>query len=89
MLILALFLFSFVPDWHKAQGGCDKAVSEDPFMPKYCLDRYKTQEICDKVVDDFLPALKFVLIGLWQVRWLKNFIILYSQMIYSFWWRFW
>ena len=66
MLILALFLFSFVPD--KAQGGCDKAVSEDPFMPKYWLDRYKTQEICDKVFDDFLPALEFVLIGLWQVR---------------------
>ena len=29
-------------------------------MLRYCLDRYKTQEVCDKPVDDFLPALKFV-----------------------------
>ena len=39
---------------------CDKVVSEDSFMLKYCLSRYKTQEMCDKGVDDFLPALKFV-----------------------------
>ena len=36
-------------------------------MLKYCLDRYKTQEMCDKSVDDSLPALKF-LIGLLQVK---------------------
>ena len=29
-------------------------------MLKYCIDRYKTQEMCDKAVDDFLPTLKFV-----------------------------
>ena len=29
-------------------------------MLKYSLDRYKTQELCDKAVDAFLPALKFV-----------------------------
>ena len=29
-------------------------------MLKYCLDRYKTQEICDKAVDNFLQALKLV-----------------------------
>ena len=39
---------------------CNKAVSENPFMLKYCHDKYKTQEICDKVADDFLTALKFV-----------------------------
>ena len=38
---------------------CDKVVSKDPFMLKYYLNRYKTQEMC-KVVSDFLPALKFV-----------------------------
>ena len=27
---------------------CDEFVSKDPFMLKYCLDRYKTQEMCDK-----------------------------------------
>ena len=39
---------------------CDKVVFEDPLMLKYCLDKYKTQEMCDKAADDFLPALKFV-----------------------------
>ena len=39
----------------------DKAVSEDPIMLKYCLNRHKTQELCDKAVDDFLPTLKFIL----------------------------
>ena len=38
----------------------DKAVSKDPFMLKYCLNGYKTQEMCDKAVNNFLPALKFV-----------------------------
>ena len=37
-----------------------KVVSEEPFMLKYGLDRYKTQEMCDKVADAFLPTLKFV-----------------------------
>ena len=40
---------------------CNKAVFEDPFMLKYCHDRYKTHKMCDKAVDDSLPALKFVL----------------------------
>ena len=39
---------------------CDKAVSSDLFMLKFCLHRYKTQEMCDKTAEDFLPALKFV-----------------------------
>ena len=30
-------------------------------MLRYCLDRYKTQEMCDKSVNSYLPALKFVL----------------------------
>ena len=29
-------------------------------MLKYCLNRYKTQEMCNEAVDDFLPTLKFV-----------------------------
>ena len=28
-------------------------------MLKYCLDRYKIQEMCDKVTDAFLSTLKF------------------------------
>ena len=37
---------------------CVKAVSKN--LWKYCHGKYKTQEICDKVVDDFLPSLKLV-----------------------------
>ena len=47
---------------------CDKSFFEDPFMLKYCLDRYKTQEMCDAAFDDFLPALNLFPIGLLQVR---------------------
>ena len=32
----------------------------EPLMLKYCLDAYKTQEICGKAVDACLPALQFV-----------------------------
>ena len=38
----------------------DEIVSERSFMLKCCPDRYKTQEMCNKVVDHFPPALKFV-----------------------------
>ena len=39
---------------------CEKMVSEDPFNLKYCHDRCKTQKMCDKAADGFLPALRFV-----------------------------
>ena len=39
---------------------CEKMVSEDPFNLKYCHDRCKTQKMCDKAADGFLPALGFV-----------------------------
>ena len=39
---------------------CDKAFSEEFFLVKCCLGRYKTQDMCDKVVDSFLTTLKFV-----------------------------
>ena len=38
----------------------DKVVSKDSLVLQYCHDRYKIQELCDKAVDDFLPALEFV-----------------------------
>ena len=53
-------VFGFVPDRYKFAGICGKIVSEDPFILKYCVDRYNTQEMRDKAVDAFLPALKFV-----------------------------
>ena len=39
----------------------DKIIFQDLFKLKYCHDRYKTQEMCKKAVDDFLPVLKFIL----------------------------
>ena len=45
---------------------CDKAVSNNSFMLKYCLDRNKTEEMYDKAIDALLPALKFV--SDWFVR---------------------
>ena len=33
---------------------------KDPFMLIYCPDRYKTQKMCDKAVDDCLAAVKFI-----------------------------
>ena len=39
---------------------CDKNISKEPFILKYCLDRYKTQEMCYEAVDGCLPALKFI-----------------------------
>ena len=38
----------------------DKAFFIDTFMLKYCLDRYKSQEMREKALDDFLPILIFV-----------------------------
>ena len=32
----------FVPECYMAQEICDKAVSKERFMLKYCLDKYKT-----------------------------------------------
>ena len=52
-------MFHFVLDQDSKM--CDEAVSNDHFKLKHYLDRYKTPEMCDKALDDFLPALKFVL----------------------------
>ena len=38
-----------------------KTISNDHLVLNHCFDRYKTQEMCDKAVDDFLPASKHVL----------------------------
>ena len=38
---------------------CDRVASEDSFILKCCLNRYKTQKRRDEAVDDCLSALKF------------------------------
>ena len=56
------FVFNSVLDQFKTQKmcRCDKVVSKEPFMLKYCPYKYKTQEKCDKAVDFYLIILKFV-----------------------------
>ena len=39
---------------------CDNAISEDPFIVVYYPDKYITQRMPDKAVDDRLAALKFI-----------------------------
>ena len=54
----SLYFLLFLIDI-KLKKLVDKAFSEDSFLLKYYLYRYKTQKMCDKVVDNFLPTLKF------------------------------
>ena len=54
------FVFNSVPDRYKTQQLRDRVTSENPFMLKFCLDRYKTYEMCDEAVDDCLSAIKFI-----------------------------
>ena len=39
---------------------CYSIIFEDPFSIRYVLDQYKTQQMCDKAVDDSPAALKLV-----------------------------
>ena len=50
---LVFFIFAVV-----RTEMCDKVVSKERFMLKYCLHIYKTQEICYKSVDASLLRLK-------------------------------
>ena len=49
-----------------------KSVDTCPFVFNSVPDRYKSQETCDKAVEDFLPALNLFPIVLLQVRRLKK-----------------
>ena len=39
---------------------CGDVVSKECFMSKYCLGKYKAEEMCNKTVNAFLSKLKFV-----------------------------
>ena len=39
---------------------CNSIITEDPFSIRNGPDKYKTQHMCDKAVDDCLVTLKFV-----------------------------
>ena len=51
-----------------------KAADTCPLVFHYFVpDRYKTQEMCHKAVDDFLPALKFVPDWFFTSKMIKKF----------------
>ena len=49
---------------YRTEEMCHKIIPDDLFKLEYCQDKYKTQRICNKAADYFLPALEFVLDGL-------------------------
>ena len=60
-LLIAVFLHLFILLIDiKLKKMCDRITSEDPFMLLYCPDRYKTQRMCGRTVDDCLAGLKFI-----------------------------
>ena len=54
------FVFDFICNQYKTQEIFDIVVSLYPFLIIYCLDKYKTQRMCDEAVDDFLATLKLI-----------------------------
>ena len=44
------FVFDFVHDQYKTQELRDKVVSKDPFMLRYCPNRYKAQRCVIKLL---------------------------------------
>ena len=45
------FVMRYVPDWHKTQKMCNKAVDGYVDMLEYVAECFISQEMCDKVVD--------------------------------------
>ena len=52
------FLFDSVSDRYKSHKMFDKAISNDSFTLKYCINKSKTKKIFDKTVDDFFTSIK-------------------------------
>ena len=59
LILFLLYFILFLIDIRLKKYAI-KFFQKKQFVLKYCLDRYKSQEICDKAVDACLPALKFV-----------------------------
>ena len=57
---------------------CDKAVDTYLSTIEYVSDQFKTQEMCNKAVNDFLPVLNLFLIGFLQL--IKKLLLLYMPM---------
>ena len=63
---------------------CETVASEDPSLMVYFSYKYKTQRMCDKAVDNCLPALKLVPDWCVTSKIIKNFLLLCMEIkIYS------
>ena len=56
-------------------------ISRSPFVFDSVSDHYKTQEMCNKAGNDFLPALKFVPDWFVTSKRIKNVLLFHMQMI--------
>ena len=54
------FVFGSVPEQQMTREIYDKVVFKEHFMLKYCYDRYKTHEMCNKDVDACFLTLKCI-----------------------------
>ena len=52
-----LFAFESFPDQYMTQELRKKTAAEQTFMLKYCHNKYKTQEMYDKVFESYLLTL--------------------------------
>ena len=59
---------------------CNSNISEDPFSIRYVPDQYKTQQMCDKAVEDCLAALKFIPNWFVTSKKIKNLLLICIQM---------
>ena len=76
----------YVPEGLKSEEMWDKSVDTCLFAFHFIPDWFKTQKMWGKVFseDSFILNKYFFAVGLLQVKWLKNFIILYSQIMFNF-----
>ena len=65
------FVFDSVPDWYKTHESVIKLFLLILLWQNIALNRYKTQEMYDKAVDDFISIIKFAPDCLLQVKWWK------------------
>ena len=68
-----IFVFDSILDWYNTQKMRHSDVSEDPFMIVYIPDRYKTQRMCEKVVDNCVTALKLISDWFITIKMLEKF----------------
>ena len=54
------FIIRYFLDQCRTQKICDKAILENGGPLESVPNWYKTKEMCDKVVDNYLHALEFV-----------------------------